>query len=227
MLLCFNSVFRYLVEDILVRFFVALSKNSGISTFWHFNILVGMWQCWRCHKNNNRIEATFFHFSFVISNSPAEGNNTTEVVFGLVFNNTIPKDELPRNEAIVQTLVDAANSNSYSVKLSSSPIHIICKSTSHFTAACLSLVTFFNYFLPFLLASPKSRDTTTVAPVTTQIVLSSGTREKIINVSFRSRLSTFTIELTNASSASFTNRALMIKSQVCIALDLLFTLSSI
>lgn len=40
--------------------------------------------------------------SFLINKSPAEKDNTTEVVFGIVFNNKIRKDELPRNEAVVQ-----------------------------------------------------------------------------------------------------------------------------
>lgn len=66
--------------------------------------------------------------------------------------------------------------------------------------------------------SPEFGDNTTVMPVTTTMVLTSSTREKIIYVSFRSRFNTFTTELTNSSSASFTNRALLLKIQVCVAI---------
>lgn len=82
-----------------------------------------------------------FSFLFLFSdyNSAAEGSNMTQVVFGVGFNDTIPKAQLPQNEAVVQTLVDAANSNnSYSVQLNSR-IEIICKSTQHFNAASLRL----------------------------------------------------------------------------------------
>lgn len=65
--------------------------------------------------------------SFLINKSPAEKDNTTDVVFGIVFNNKIPKDELPRNEAVVQILVDAANSNNYSVSLRAISVQLICK----------------------------------------------------------------------------------------------------
>lgn len=77
----------------------------------------------------------------------------TQVVFGVGFNDTIPQAQLPQNETVVQTLVDAANSNnSYSVQLNS-PIKIICKSTQHFNAASLRLATIaqsYVIFLPFL-----------------------------------------------------------------------------
>lgn len=93
------------------------------------------------------------HFLFSDYNSPAAGDNMTQVVFGVVFNDTIPKAQLPQNEAIVQTLVDAANSNNaYSVKINSL-IQVICKSTQHFTAASLRLATIAQLcilFLPFL-----------------------------------------------------------------------------
>lgn len=66
--------------------------------------------------------------SFLINKSPAEKDNTTEVVFGIVFNNKIPMDELPRNEAVVQILVDAANSNNnYGVSLRATAVQLICK----------------------------------------------------------------------------------------------------
>lgn len=98
-----------------------------------------------------------FHFPFfsyfLIFNSPADGSNMTQVVFGVGFNDTIPQAQLPQNEAVVQALVDAANSNnSYSVQLNSQ-IQIICKSTQHFNAASLKLATIarsYVIFLPFL-----------------------------------------------------------------------------
>lgn len=93
-----------------------------------------------------------FSYFFLIFCSPAEEDNMTQVVFGVVFNSTIPRTQLPENEAVVQTLVDAANSNNnYSVK-ANSVIHIIGKSTQHLPAASLTLAAIgqlYVLFLPF------------------------------------------------------------------------------
>ncbi|TWW63121.1 hypothetical protein D4764_03G0001290, partial [Takifugu flavidus] len=70
---------------------------------------------------------------FVKEFSPAEGDSTTQVVFGVAFNNTISKAQLPQNETLVQTLMDAANSNSnYSVNLRATSVQLICNKSSFF-----------------------------------------------------------------------------------------------
>lgn len=54
--------------------------------------------------------------------------DATEAEFGVVFNNTIPIAQLPQNEEVAQTLVDAANSNeTFNVTLKASSIQVICK----------------------------------------------------------------------------------------------------
>lgn len=64
----------------------------------------------------------------MIENSPANGDNKTQVVFGVEFNNKIPNGELLQDETVVQTFVDATNSNNnYSVNLKASSVQLICK----------------------------------------------------------------------------------------------------
>lgn len=76
-----------------------------------------------------------FHSPFLIHNSPAEEDSITHAVFGV--RNKIPKDELPRNERLVRTLMDAANGNSnYGMSLRAKSIEPICKETQHFHSNC-------------------------------------------------------------------------------------------
>ncbi|XP_029696978.1 uncharacterized protein [Takifugu rubripes] len=71
---------------------------------------------------------------FVKEFSPAEGDSTTQVVFGVAFNNTISKAQLPQNETLVQTLMDAANSNSnYSVNLRATSVQLISSPVSSYS----------------------------------------------------------------------------------------------
>lgn len=54
--------------------------------------------------------------------------DTTRADIGVVFSNTVPSAELPSNDVVAQTLVDAANSNeTFSVVLKASSIQVICK----------------------------------------------------------------------------------------------------
>lgn len=153
MLLCSHSVWRYLAKALVVKLSVAMLTSSGKPTFVTFLYYIGSFAvCAAPTPDKNVYFSFYFHFSFSDANSPAEGDNTTQVVFGVEFNDTIPKAQLPRNEAVVQTLVDAANSNnSYSVQLNSQ-IQIICKSSQHLIAASLRWPTIAPLritFLPF------------------------------------------------------------------------------
>lgn len=90
---------------------VALLKTSGKLTFPTF--LYNIWCIAVCTASQDLTEeflqhiSFIFHFLFSDYNSLAEGDNTTQVVLGVVFNYTISKAQLPQNEAIVQNLVDA------------------------------------------------------------------------------------------------------------------------
>lgn len=117
----------------MVKLSVALLKTSGKPAFLTF--LYYIWCIAVCTASQDltkeflQLFLFIFHFLFSDYNSLAEGDNTTQVVLGVVFNYTISKAQLPQNEAIVQTLVDAANSNnSHSVKVNP-PVQIICKPT--------------------------------------------------------------------------------------------------
>lgn len=52
----------------------------------------------------------------------------TEAEIGVVLSNTIPTAELPSNEFVAQTFIDAATTNeTFSVSLKPSLIKLICK----------------------------------------------------------------------------------------------------
>lgn len=64
--------------------------------------------------------------------SPAVGlqarEDAAQADIGVVLRNNIPNADLPTNEFVAQTLVEAANSNeTFSVSLKASSIQVICK----------------------------------------------------------------------------------------------------
>lgn len=54
--------------------------------------------------------------------------NATQTDIGVVFNKTVPIAELPQNDSVAQTLVDALKSNeTFSVTVKASSVQVICK----------------------------------------------------------------------------------------------------
>ncbi|XP_056883149.1 uncharacterized protein LOC130522618 [Takifugu flavidus] len=94
---------------------------------------------------------------FVKEFSPAEGDSATQVVFGVAFNNTISKAQLPQNETLVQTLVDAANSNSnYSVNLRATSVQLISSPVSSYST---------NTTTPAVMSTSATPPTTDYVPL--------------------------------------------------------------
>ncbi|XP_056880571.1 uncharacterized protein LOC130520893, partial [Takifugu flavidus] len=123
---------------------------------------------------------------------------------GVVLRNDIPTADLPTNEFVAQTLVNAANSNeTFSVSLDASLINVISGPVPSSTESPTNVATTAAVLTTTstVAASPTPSTTTTSAVAT-------------VNVSFRSRLSKFTSDLQNPSSEAFKNRVSMITSQL-------------
>lgn len=102
--------------------------SYSISEFLFCRIFAFVTSNTTCHIITTMTSICFCSYSRVIGQLIKV--DTTEAEIGVVFSSTIPTAELPQNEVVAQTLVDAANSNeTFSVSLKASSIQVICKST--------------------------------------------------------------------------------------------------
>ncbi|XP_038139439.1 uncharacterized protein LOC119782516 [Cyprinodon tularosa] len=116
---------------------------------------------------------------------------------GLVFNETTPIENLPDNDAVINTLVKAINSTTFNVSFVPNSFNVT--RTPLQTIATTNTTT----------AAPT---TTTAAPTTTTATTVEATVTK--RLTFRSAGETFTNDLLDSSSAAFQNRAGLLKSNL-------------
>ncbi|KAM9836696.1 uncharacterized protein ACBR49_019132 isoform 2-T2 [Aulostomus maculatus] len=140
--------------------------------------------------------------SFIISFRAAASRArmpSTEAEVGLEFNDTVSPDEIPDSETVAETLVEAVNNpnNTFNLSIEADSIRVIDRDTS--TPTTLSPRT--------TVAPIATVPATTKAPPTTAAEALS---TKLLR--FRSPNETFTIDLSNPSSAAFKRRALLIES---------------
>lgn len=100
-----------------------LSVNSALAIF-HYLL-----RCNTTQNSHRRIDITWISFFKCSRASGLQARDeATQVDIGVVLSNTIPTAELPSNEFVAKTLIEAATTNeTFSVSLKASLIQVICK----------------------------------------------------------------------------------------------------
>ncbi|XP_044039224.1 flocculation protein FLO11-like [Siniperca chuatsi] len=163
------------------------------------------------------IRTFVIRFSRVVARTRMENTNA-EV--GLEFNNTASQDQIPQDDVVVDTLVQALSNpnNTFNLTVDTNTIEII--RTPNTTLSSPTTATNSNTTsTPPKTAAPAT--TTTATPVTTattaamtvSVTAVATTTVQFIKrkLTFRSAGETFTNDLLNPSSFAFVNRAEMIK----------------
>ncbi|XP_034082150.1 uncharacterized protein LOC117552681 [Gymnodraco acuticeps] len=135
----------------------------------------------------------------------------TEAEMGVVFNSTTPLADLPQNNEVGQTLVEAVNNTNSTFDVSISPDSVKVESGP----------------VPTTTTAPTTAKPKTAAPITARPATAAPTTIALITkrVTFRSVLDTFTNDLLNPSSAAYKGRATMINTQLTPVFQKIFPLS--
>ncbi|XP_038165070.1 cell wall protein DAN4-like [Cyprinodon tularosa] len=157
--------------------------------------------------------------------------SNTEAEMGLEFNETTPMQNLPDDEAVKNTLIEAINSTTFnvsfvadSVNVTRTPLPSTTATTNTTTAApnkttaapTTTSAPTTTTAAPTKTSAPTTTTaattTTTAAPTTTTATTVEATVTK--RLTFRSAGETFTNDLLDSSSAAFRNRAQLLKSNL-------------
>ncbi|XP_016523062.1 cell wall protein DAN4-like [Poecilia formosa] len=156
--------------------------------------------------------------------------NSTEAEVGLEFNKTTPAENLPENEDVQQTLVDAINSTTFNVTFIPSTISLIktplatSAPTTNTTATTATMTTTTTTTTKpttttTTTTKPTTTTTTTTKPTTTTTTTKPTTTTTVEStvtkrLTFRSAGETFTTELLDPKSTAFINRADLLKTHL-------------
>ncbi|XP_029311133.1 salivary glue protein Sgs-3-like [Cottoperca gobio] len=145
----------------------------------------------------------------------------------VVFDSTTPTAELPNNDLIADTLVNAVNdsNNSFNVSINPASVRVIASTVTAITTTAAPTTAAPTTAAPTTAAPTTAAPTTaaptiaaptTAAPTTAAATTAAPTTIALITsrVTFRSVESTFTSDLLNPSSEAFKARATMINEQL-------------